>query len=67
MSACELWERAQQAKRDIDVNGLTVKDRFGQDRPNPALIVERQNVKAFASFVNQLPCRRQGKRPAWWD
>ena len=57
-TACEQRVRARQAREDIAVNGLTVKDRFQQTKPNPAVMVERQAAKTFASLLNQLPYNR---------
>jgi P27 family predicted phage terminase small subunit len=48
------WERAEQARRQLDREGLTFRDRWGQARPNPALPVERDARAAFLSAIKQL-------------
>lgn len=48
--ACEQFDRAQQARRDIAKNGFTL---IG-GKPNPALAVEKQAVSLFYRGLRQL-------------
>lgn len=40
-AACESHDRAQQARRLIETEGLVSVDRFGQSKAHPAIAVER--------------------------
>lgn len=53
-AAAEAHDRADQARRQIDVEGMTTTDRFGQVKPHPLLAVERDSRSAFARLVRQL-------------
>jgi hypothetical protein len=52
--ALRSWERAEAARRQLDREGITFKDRWGQRRPHPALPVERDSRAAFMSGIKQL-------------
>jgi P27 family predicted phage terminase small subunit len=62
-NAIEQWERAEQCRLRIATEGLTVKDRFKQDKPNPAVIAERQARLAFAKLEMDLPWRQKSDVP----
>ncbi|MBG6082710.1 P27 family phage terminase small subunit [Rubrivivax gelatinosus] len=40
-SACEAYDRLQEARRVLDKEGAVVKDRWGQAKPHPAAGIER--------------------------
>lgn len=40
-SACEAFDRLQEARRVLDKEGAVVKDRWGQAKPHPAAGIER--------------------------
>ena len=52
--AAECWDRAQAARAQIDAEGMTHRDRFGQPKPHPLLVVERDSRLAFARLVREL-------------
>jgi len=52
--ACEAYDRCQAARRQIDGEGLTVKDRYGQIRPHPLLTVERDARAACLACLKAL-------------
>lgn len=54
VAACEAMDRAAQAREIIDRDGVTVKDRFGQAKPNPACGVERDAQGTYSRLVRQL-------------
>lgn len=53
-AAAEAWDRYHQAKAQIDKDGPTVADRFGQLRVHPAHVVERDSRAAFLQALRQL-------------
>jgi hypothetical protein len=53
-AAAESWDRAAQARELVDRDGITLMDRFGQAKANPATVVERDQRSAFAALVRQL-------------
>jgi P27 family predicted phage terminase small subunit len=52
--ACEAWDRAQQAREILEEDGIIVIDRFGQEKPHPAVNIELQNRNAFAKMLREL-------------
>src|SRR5438270_2582360 len=52
--AAEAWDRAQEARERISVDGAYLEDRFGQLRAHPAVAVERDARLAFARLVREL-------------
>lgn len=71
-AACEAWDRSQQAREAMAVNGTTYNDRFGCPRSRPEVAIERDSRVAFARLVRELgldiappdsrPNRRGGQR-----
>ena len=64
----ELFIRMRQAQRDISENGLKVVDRFGQDKTNPAVVIERDCINAMMRILKQLnldlePLKAVGRPP----
>ena len=61
--AGEAWERCCQARELIAKEGLTVKDRFEQDRPHPAVAIERDSRTAFARMLRETGLEVEGAEP----
>lgn len=40
-AACEAFQRAQEARAEIDRDGVVLTDRFGQYKAHPAVAIER--------------------------
>jgi P27 family predicted phage terminase small subunit len=53
-AACVSWDRACEARRLIDEQGLTVSDRFGQLKANPACGIERDSLATYGRLIRQL-------------
>lgn len=67
-TALESFDRAAEARRQIDNEGLTVLDRWGQKKAHPLLAVERDNRAAFLAGLKALnldiePLRDRAGRP----
>ena len=52
--ACESWDRFQQAREEIDRDGLTIKTGDGGMKAHPAVAIERDARLAFARLVREL-------------
>ena len=52
--AAEAWDRASQAREEIEQAGAYFTDRFGSPKAHPALSVERDSRTAFARLVREL-------------
>jgi P27 family predicted phage terminase small subunit len=50
----EAFDRAQAARVEIDRDGLTVTDKFGQTKSHPLLPIERDSRAAFLSGMKAL-------------
>lgn len=53
-SACEAWDRQQEAREMLASDGLTVEGREGGVRPHPCVAIERDARIAFARLVREL-------------
>jgi P27 family predicted phage terminase small subunit len=53
-SACKSLDRLVEAREQIDRDGITVKDRFGQLREHPATKIERDSRIALARLLREL-------------
>jgi len=53
-TAMEAFDRMRAAQTNIKQDGITVVDRFGQAKPNPACVIERDSRAAFSSLIRQL-------------
>ena len=53
-SALESFDRMNQAKAIVDKEGLVVADRFGQPRPHPAALLERDARAAMERALKSL-------------
>jgi P27 family predicted phage terminase small subunit len=51
---CEALDRAEDAQRVIDEDGITTKDRFGQLKPHPAVAIKRDAEVAAARLLREL-------------
>ena len=52
--AAEALDRAATARRQVQREGITYRDRFGAPRSHPAVAVERDARAAFSRLVAQL-------------
>ena len=53
-SALEAFDRLRQAQKILKRDGLTTKDRFGQLKAHPLLLVERDSRNSMARLFRQL-------------
>ncbi|MDX9788032.1 MAG: hypothetical protein RBT11_14705 [Desulfobacterales bacterium] len=66
--ACESFDRAQSARTQIDLDGLTILDKWGQIKPHPLLACERDSRAAFLAGLKALsldlePVKAIGRPP----
>ncbi len=54
MLACESFDRMRQAQRQIEADGPTCRDRFGQVRAHPSLLIERDSRTSIQRALKQL-------------
>ena len=54
IAACESWDRYQEAREILQVEGLTYTDRFGAPRARPEVGIERDNRVAFLRSLREL-------------
>ena len=52
--ACESYDLAEQARRTLHTEGLTVRDPKGQTKAHPAVAIARDARAAYARLVKQL-------------
>lgn len=52
--ACEASDRADEARRLLETEGLTLQDRFGQVKPHPAAAIERDSRAALSQLLREL-------------
>jgi P27 family predicted phage terminase small subunit len=52
--ACEAWDRAQQARAQIDRDGLTVSTADGGIKTHPCIAIERDSRLGFARILREL-------------
>lgn len=52
--ACRAWDRAEQARMTLVTEGLTVKDRYDQVKPHPAVGIEKDSQIRFARLIREL-------------
>jgi P27 family predicted phage terminase small subunit len=68
-AAAEAFDRMKQAQALVDEQGLTVKDRFGQPKSHPAVVIERDARAQMLAALRDLrldlePLRDRHGRPA---
>lgn len=54
LAACQAWDRAESARKQIDIDGLTIKDKWGQVKNHPLLPIERDSRSAFITAMKAL-------------
>lgn len=64
---CTAVDRRVEARRLIDTEGIIVRDRFQQQRPNPAVAIEREATATMSRLARVLgltlePVRTGGMR-----
>jgi phage terminase small subunit len=52
--AAEALDRSNEARELVSKEGLTVTDRFGQQKPHPAVSVQRDFSALFARLMREL-------------
>lgn len=52
--AAEAYDRCQSARTVLDKHGVTITDRFGQEKPRAEVAIERDSRRDFADLVRQL-------------
>lgn len=52
--AMESFDRMRAAQRSIEAEGAVTADRFGQLRPHPAVLIERDSRTALQRALKQL-------------
>ncbi|HZG28274.1 MAG TPA: P27 family phage terminase small subunit [Ensifer sp.] len=50
----QAWDRAEQARKIIAAEGLTVLDRYGTAKAHPAVAIERDSRTAFHRGIREL-------------
>jgi len=62
---CEAWDRTQQARTQLDEEGLTVRGAEGGVRSHPAAAIERDSRLAVARLIRELDLDIEPPRPDW--
>ena len=52
--AARAWDRAEQARKVLAKEGLTVADRYGQLKPHPCIGIEKDSAIRFARMTREL-------------
>jgi len=53
-TACESFDRMRAAQSEIKRDGMTIQDRFGQQKPHPQLTTERDSRAAMLAALRAL-------------
>lgn len=53
-NACELWDRSQDARKQVARDGALIPDRFGSLKEHPAAKLERDSKIAFTRILREL-------------
>jgi phage terminase small subunit len=67
-AACEAFARMREAQRLVDKEGMTTADRFEQQKPHPAIVIERDMRTQMLSALKALnldlePIKACGRPP----
>src|SRR5690349_1051000 len=67
-AACESFDRMREARALVEAEGMTIEDRFGQKKPHPAVVIERDARAAMLAALKQLnldmePLKTVGRPP----
>lgn len=54
LAAAQAWDRAETARKIIEIEGMTIADRFGQSKNHPLLPIERDSRSAFLTATKAL-------------
>ena len=54
LGACEAWDRAEQARREVKREGMFYEDRFGAPRVHPGVDVERKSRDQVRLLLREL-------------
>ena len=52
--AAAAWDRSIEAKAIMDADGAVILDRFKQQRPHPAIGIERDAALTFSKLLREL-------------
>src|SRR3954447_24221921 len=61
--AAKCLDRLVEARELLDVEGICVRDRFGQPRPHPAAAIERDCRIALARLLRELQLGAEAPEP----
>jgi P27 family predicted phage terminase small subunit len=61
--AMAAYDRANEARRILKAEGITVKDKYGQFRPHPAAGIERDAMKNLLAYLRALNLDVEPIRP----
>jgi len=61
--ACEAWDIAQESRAQVAEDGVTILDRFGQQKEHPAASVWRHNAALFQRLVRELQLDKLSDTP----
>jgi phage terminase small subunit len=70
--AAQAWDRIQEARAELQKDGLTIEGRQGI-KPHPCIAIERDSANRFAALIKQLelnvdePKRAPGRPPTGYD
>jgi P27 family predicted phage terminase small subunit len=69
--AAQAWDRCQEARSELQKDGLTIESRQGI-KPHPAIAIERDSANRFAALIKQLELgvnepKRVGRPPTGYD
>jgi P27 family predicted phage terminase small subunit len=53
-AACEAWDRAVQAREAVERDGMFLKNRHGELKSHPGLLIERDARSLFSRLLREL-------------
>lgn len=54
LTAGEMWDRASAARAEVERDGITIQDRYGQPRVHPAVECERSSKVLFIKALREM-------------